>query len=175
MKQIAIIFLLAILASCKPTQKIVEVEKWQHDTTTIHDTLVVHDVTTQHDSIYITNYLTELVHDTIQSDVAWKYYTYDTSGNVTSILDYASSSKGGTSTIRAAESVSTATSGQVVTHDETSAHSESEGHQESLKEKTQVKPQMYWWQKALMWWGAVSLIGALALVGRKLKKIIPCN
>ena len=89
--------LLLAFCSCKPTQKIVEIEKWQHDTTTVVDTVHTKDIVIQHDSIYVTEYVTQFVKDSTRQDVAWKHYTYDDKGNVTSMTDYTSSTQHGAS------------------------------------------------------------------------------
>lgn len=155
--------LLLAMCSCRPTQKIVEVEKWQHDTTTVVDTVHIKDVVVQHDSIYITEYVTQLVKDSTQTNVAWKHYTYDEKGNVTSLTDYTSSTQHGTSSHTATESASTSVSEQSATHEEKGSHSESTGHSEVVQSKEQVKKGLTGWQRFVMGVGYAFLV--LLVVG----------
>lgn len=163
---VAFIFCLLItLCSCKPQQKIVEVERLVHDTTTIVDTVHVLDTKYVHDSIYIKEYVTQLVKDSTQTNVAFKYYTYDSVGNIASLLDYTSSAQHGKSSHTASQSASTAVNNQSVTHEEKSAHSESSGHLDASKEKNETKPQLSSWQRFIQGMGYTFLaLLALALM-----------
>ena len=178
-------FFLALLAcalisvcSCKPTEKVVEVEKWQHDTTTLVDTVHVKDVVTLHDSIYITNTITEHVKDSTLTNVAWKYYTYDTLGNVSSLLDYASTTQHGVTAHTATQSAQTSVNDQAAVHEETSSHSEIQGHTDSLQSKEQEKRGLSKWQKFIQGMGYTFLVvlvlgaafGGMRLYG-KIKKL----
>lgn len=163
---VAFIFCLLItLCSCKPTQKIVEVERLVHDTTTVVDTVHIKDVVTVHDSIFVTETVTEYVKDSTQTNVAFKYYTYDSVGNIASLLDYTSSVQHGKSSHTASQSASTAINDQSVTHEEKSAHSESSGHLDASKEKNETKPQLSRWQRFIQGMGYTFLaLLALALM-----------
>lgn len=161
----ALLCLLLSLCSCKPTQKIVEVERLVHDTTTVVDTVHIKDVVTVHDSIFVTETVTEYVKDSTQTNVAFKYYTYDSVGNIASLLDYTSSVQHGKSSHTASQSASTAVNDQSVTHEEKSAHSESSGHSDVSKEKNETKPQLSRWQRFVQGMGYTFLaLLALALM-----------
>lgn len=170
----ALFCFLVAMCSCKPVQKIVEVEKWQHDTTTITDTIHVIDTQFVHDSIYITNTVTEYKTDSSLINVAWKYYTYDKDGNVSSLMDYTSSAQHGSTAHNSSQSASTSVSGQTAVHEETGAHSESVGHSEAVKGKEQVKVGLTRWQKFIQGMGYTFLallvigigLGGLRLYGR---------
>ena len=145
---------LAWLASgCKPTQKVVELESCQHDTTTIVDTVHVTDTKYVHDSIYIKEYVTQLVKDSTQTDVSWQHYIYDSNGNVSSMTNYNSSTNHGISSNTATESAQTSVSNNTSTHEETGSHSESSGHSEASKEKVYVKVGLNNWQRFVMGMG----------------------
>ena len=170
--------LLLAFCSCKPQQKIIEVEKWQHDTTTIVDTVHVIDTQILHDSIYIKEYVTQLVKDSTQTNVSWQHYTYDSNGNVSSMTNYNSSTQHGTTAHTATESASTSVSDQSSVHEETSSHSESSGHSEALQSKEQVKTGLTSWQRFIQGLGYTFLVlitlgacfGAMRIYG-KCKKL----
>ena len=166
MLALLICLVLAWLASsCKPMQKIVEVEKWQHDTTTIVDTVHVLDTKYVHDSIYIKEYVTQLVKDSTQTDVSWQHYTYDSNGNVSSMTNYNSSTHHGISINTATESAQTSVSNNTSTHEETGSHSESSGHSEASKEKERMKVGLNNWQRFVMGMGyAFIVVLALGLM-----------
>lgn len=149
---------LLLLIGCKPTQKIVEVEKWQHDTTNIVDTVHVLDTKYVHDSIYIKEYVTQLVKDSTQTDVSWQHYTYDSNGNVSSMTNYNSSMHHGISSNTATESAQTSVSDNHSTHEEIGSHSESSGHSEASKEKVYVKVGLNKWQQFVMVLGYAMLV-----------------
>lgn len=165
-----LLLLLAMFGSCKPQQKIVEVERWSHDTTTVIDTVHVKDVVVQHDSIDLTQYITETVHDT--TNVAWKYYTYDTAGNITSLLDYTSNTA--KKAQKSTESEQKTVSDKSITHDEKSGHTESKGTTEAIKSKEQVKIGLTKWQRFIQILGYLMLVtlvvgagfGGLRLYGK---------
>lgn len=160
-----LVCLLLSLCSCKPQQKIIEVEKLVHDTTTVVDTVHVKDIVVQHDSIYVTEYVTQYVKDSTQTNVAFKYYTFDSIGNISSLLDYTSSMQHGTTAHTATQSASTNVSEQSAVHEETGAHSESTGHTEALQSKEQVKTGLTGWQKFVMGMGYIFIVVlALALM-----------
>lgn len=159
---VAVVFCLMItLCSCKPQQKIVEVERLTHDTTTVIDTVHIKDVGVQHDSIYLTQYITETVHDT--TNVAWKYYTYDTAGNITSLLDYTSNTA--KKAQKSTESKQKTVSDKSITHDEKSGHTESKGTTEVIKSKEQVKIGLTKWQKFIQILGYLMLVALVVGVG----------
>lgn len=173
---LAMIFcLLVTLCGCKPQQKIVEVERLVHDTTMVVDTAYIKDIVTLHDSIYVTETVRETVRDTVNTEVAWRYWTYDPSGNVTSLLDYTSSARQGKTTQRDAQSESTSVGGQTSVHEEEGSHSESKGHTEASRENEQVKTGLTRWQKLVMTVGYISLVvlalavafGGMRLYGRR--------
>lgn len=167
--------LMVALCSCRPQQKLVEVQTWQHDTTTVVDTVHVRDIVTVHDSIYVTETVREMVRDTVNTEVAWRYWTYDPSGNVTSLLDFTSSAKRGKTTQRDAQSEATSVGGQMSVHEEKGSHSESKGHTEASRENEQVKTGLTAWQKLVMTVGYISLVvvalaiafGGMRLYGRR--------
>ena len=153
------------LCSCKPQQKIVEVERLVHDTTTMVDTLHVKDIATLHDSIYITETVTEYVKDSTQTNVAFKYYTFDSIGNISSLLDYTSNTQHGTMLHTATQSASTNVSEHAAFHEEKGSHSESTGHSEALQSKEQVKTGLTGWQKFVIGMGYIFIVVlALALM-----------
>ena len=153
--------LLLALCSCKPSQKIVEVEKWQHDTTTVIDTLRITDTRFVHDSVYVTEYVTEYVKDSTLTNVAWKYYTYDSVGNISSLLDYTSSTQHGSVAHTASQNASTSVSDQSSVHEEASGHSESQGHSSIDKSKEKTKVGLTKWQKFIMGMGYIFFIGVV--------------
>lgn len=155
---VCLVLLVLSFCSCKPTQKIVEVEKWLHDTTTIVDTVHVKDVVTLHDSIYITNTITEHVKDSTQTNVSWQHYTFDKDGNVSSMTNYNSSTQHGSASHTATESAQTSVSNNTSTHEETGSHSESSGHSEASKEKVYVKVGLNKWQQFVMVLGYAMLV-----------------
>lgn len=150
--------LLLAMCSCRPTQKIVEVEKWQHDTTTVVDTVSVKEYVTLHDSIYVTEYVTQFVKDSTHKEEAWKYYTYDTEGKVTSMLDYTSSTQQGTVAHTVAQNEETNVTNEVVAHEEKSGHNESTGHSDMLQSKEQKKTGLTGWQRFVIGMGYAFLI-----------------
>lgn len=150
--------LVCIIVGCKAKKEFIEVEKWQHDTTTIVDTVHVKDVVTLHDSIYITNTITEHVKDSTQTDVSWQHYTFDKDGNVSSMTNYNSSTHHGISSNTATESAQTSVSNNTSTHEETGSHSESSGHSEASKEKVYVKVGLNKWQQFVMVLGYAMLV-----------------
>lgn len=152
---------LLALCSCRPVEKIVEVEKWQHDTTTVVDTIHIKDLVVQHDSIIIKEYITQFVKDSTQTNVAWKHYTYDKEGNVTSLTDYTSSTQHGTTSHTATESASTSVNDQSSAHEETGSHSESTGHSDSIQTKEQEKRGLTRWEKIVMGLGYCFIISAI--------------
>lgn len=163
--------LLLAFCSCKPQQKIVEVEKWTHDTTTVVDTVHIKDLVIQHDSIYITEYVTQYVKDSTQTNVAWKHYTYDDKGNVTSLTDYTSSTQHGSTAHTASQSASTSVNEQSVIHEEKGSHSESSGHSEALQSKEQTKVGLTGWQKFIQVMGYMALVAVvlgLAFIGMRI-------
>lgn len=163
--------LLLAFCSCRPVEKIVEVEKWQHDTTTVTDTIHVKDIVIQRDSIFKTEYITQFVKDSTQTNVAWKHYTYDKEGNVTSLLDYTSNTHHGSTANTATQSASTSESEQSAIHEETGAHSESSGHSDALKTKEQKKEGLTRWEKILIALGYCFIIFSvfgLTLFGMRL-------
>ena len=157
--------LLLAFCSCKPTQKIVEVEKWQHDTTTVVDTVHVRDVVIQHDSIFTTEYVTQFVKDSTLTNVAWKHYTYDDKGNVTSLTDYTSSTQRGSVAHTDTQSASTGVSEQSAIHEEKSSHNESSGHSEAVQSKTQEKRGLSGWQRFIQALGYTFLVLLIAGIG----------
>ena len=158
----ALLCLLLSLCSCKPQQKIVEVERLTHDTVSVMDTVHVKDIVVVHDSVYITNTIQETIHDTVTNNVAWKYYTFDSIGNISSLLDYTSNTQHGTMLHTATQSASTNVSNMQAFHEEKGSHSESTGHSEALQSKEQVKTGLTGWQKFVIVMGYI-LIVVLAL------------
>lgn len=157
----AIFCILITMCGCKPTEKIIEVEKWQHDTTTVIDTLRITDTRFVHDSVYVTEYLTEYVKDSTLTNVAWKYYTYDSVGNISSLLDYTSSTQHGSVAHTASQNASTSVSNQSSIHEEASGHSESQGHSSIDKSKEKTKVGLTKWQKFIMGMGYIFFIGVV--------------
>ena len=154
-----ICLVLAWLASgCKPTQKIVEVEKWQHDTTTVTDTVHVTDIKWLHDSVYIKEYIKQFVQDSTRKDEAWQYTTYGPLGNITSQLNYNSTTQHGSVAHNSTESEQTSVNDSQVTHEETGSHNESSGHSEGAKEKVYVKVGLNNWQRFIMGMGYAFII-----------------
>lgn len=161
-------FLLSIfLGSCKPVQKIVEVQKLQHDTITITDTVHITDIVTVHDSIYSTEYITKHEKDSSQIDVAWKHYTFDKEGNITSLVDYVSSSRNGSSAKTNKENTSVNITDQSSVHDEASKHSESQGHSNIEQSKEQSKVGLTTWQRIMICMGYIfsALLGIATAFG----------
>ena len=165
MMAVLVCCLLLAFCSCKPTQKIVEIEKWQHDTTTVVDTIHVKDIVERHDSIYITEYVTQFVKDSTLTNVAWKHYTYDDKGNVTSLTDYTSSTQHGTMAHTDTQSASTGVSEQSGIHEEKGSHSESSGHSEAMQSKTQEKRGLSGWQRFIQALGYTFLVLLIAGIG----------
>lgn len=169
--------LLLAFCSCRPQQKIIEVEKFSHDTTTVVDTVHVKDIVVVHDSIFTTQYITQFVKDSTQTNVAWKYYTYGNDGNVTSLLDYTSNTQHGSTSHTEAESESTSVNDQSSIHEEEGAHSESSGHSDNTQSKEQVKTGLTGWQKFVMGMGYIAIavlglgiaFGIMRLYGRNKK------
>lgn len=156
---VAFIFCLLItLCSCKPQQKIVEVERLTHDTVSVMDTVHVKDIVVVHDSVYITNTIQETVHDTVTNNVAWKYFTFDSIGNVTSLLDYTSNSTQGRMAQKSHESEQKAVSNKVAVRDEKASHKESKGSSSAYEAKEQVKTGLTRWQKFIQVLGYMMLI-----------------
>ena len=175
---LAMLFCLIIsLVGCKPSERIVEVEMWRHDTTTVVDTLRITDTKILHDSVYITEYAKQFVKDSTQANVACKYYTYDSTGNITSLTDYTSSTQHGSVAHTATEGKKTSVSGQESAHNETSGHGESKGHSSVDKGKEKVKTGLTKWQRFVMGMGYVFIVvlalgamfGGMRLYG-KIKK-----
>lgn len=163
--------LLLAFCSCRPQQKIIEVEKYSHDTTTVVDTVHVKDIVVVHDSIFTTEYVTRFVKDSTQTNVAWKYYTYGNDGNVTSLLDYTSNTQHGSTSHTEAESESTSVNDQSSIHEEEGSHSESSGHSDNTQSKEQVKTGLTRWEKFLMALGYCFIIFSafgLTLFGMRL-------
>lgn len=158
MKYFFIVLGLIFFVGCKPQQKIVEVERYVHDTTTIVDTVHVKDVVTQRDSIYITNTVTETVHDTVNQDVAWRYLTFDSIGNVASLLDYTSTTTHGRMAQKSTQSAQNTVSDKVATHEEKGGHMESKGTSDVSAKKEQVKVGLTNWQKFVMGMGYIFII-----------------
>ena len=152
------ICLLLAFCSCTPKERIVEVEKWQRDTTTIVDTVHIKDLVIQHDSIFIKEYITEYVKDSTLTNVAWKHYTYDDKGNVTSLTDYTSSTTHGSVSHSATENATTNISDQTTVHEETGAHNESTGHSDGLQSKTKEKQGLTKWQRFIQGLGYTFLV-----------------
>jgi uncharacterized protein YcfL len=161
------ICLLISLCACKPVQKIVETQKLQHDTITIIDTVHITDIVTVHDSVYSTEYITKHEKDSSQIDVAWKHYTFDKEGNVTSLTDYTSSSHHGSSAKTNKENTSVNIIDQASVHDETSGHSESQGHSNIEQSKEQFKVGLTTWQRIMICMGYIfsALLGIAAAFG----------
>lgn len=170
----ALFCILLSFCSCKPTEKLVEVEKWQHDTTTVVDTLRIKEYITLHDSIFIKENLSEEIHDSTQTNVAWQHYTYDKEGNVTSMTNYNSTTQHGSAAHNSTASEKTSVSDQTFTHEETSSHNESQGHSDALQSKAQEKRGLTKWQKFVMGMGYAFIVilgiglsfGALRLYGK---------
>lgn len=169
-----VLCLILALCSCRPTQKIVEVEKWMHDTTTVVDTVHVRDIVTLHDSVFVTEYVTQVVRDSLQKEEAYKFYTYDKEGNITSLMDYTSTTQHGKTSHTATESASTSVNEQSAVHEEKGSHSESTGHSEALQTKEQVKVGLTKWQRFMIGLGYTFLVivvlgamfGGMALYGK---------
>lgn len=142
--------LLITLCACRPTQKVIEVEKWAHDTTTVTDTVHVKEEVVIHDSIVKTEHITQWVQDSTRKDEAWKYYTYDKDGNVKSLLDYTSSTQHGRTSNVASQNATTSVGVQTVTNEETSGHTQAAGHSDALQSKEQVKTGLTRWQRFIM-------------------------
>ena len=67
--------LVCIIVGCKAKKEFIEVEKWQHDTTTIVDTLRITETLIVHDSIYMESQVEK--NDSSVTNVQWNYTTYD--------------------------------------------------------------------------------------------------
>ena len=172
---VAVMFCLMItLCSCKPQQKIVEVERLTHDTVSVKDTDHIKDIVVVHDSVYTTNTIQETVHDTVTNNVAWKYFTFDSIGNVTSLLDYTSNVTQGRTAQKSHESEQKAVSGKVAILDRKASHKESKGSSDLVTKKEQVKVSLTGWQKFVMGMGYIFIIaltlglmlGGMALYGK---------
>ena len=159
--------LVCILIGCKAKKEFVEVERWQHDTTTIVDTLRITETIIVHDSIRVESQSAK--NDSTTTHVHWNYVTYDSLGNVTSQMDYNSHTQHGSNT--ASQSASTSTSDSEYQKEENSSHSESSGHTGKEYIVKEVERDLYWWQKALMWIGAVSLASFLMFIVLKVRKL----
>lgn len=160
---VVVVLILIMFGSCKPSQKIVEVERWQHDTTTVVDTVHIKDVVVRHDSIYVTEYVTQFVKDSTETNVAWKHYTYDDKGNITSLTDYTSSTQHGSVAHTTTENTQSNVSDNLSIHDEKSSHGESSGHGEAIQSKTQEKRGLSGWQRFIQALGYTFLV--LLVVG----------
>ncbi len=173
MLALIVLCLMLAICSCKPQERLVEVEKWQHDTTTVTDTVHIKEYVTLHDSIYVT--MTEHVKDSANTDVAWKYYTYGENGEVMSMLDYTSSTRQGSQ--KSSQSASTSTSNAEYQKEENASRTQSEGHSGVSNEKVYVKVGLSKWQKFIQILGYVMLItlvlgaifGGMRLYGKKKK------
>ena len=154
----ALFCVLLSFCACKPTEKIVEIEKWRHDTTTVVDTVHVKDVVVQHDSVFVKEYVTQYKVDSTLMNVAYKYYTYNPDGGIASFLDYTSSTQHGSTAHTATESASTSVNDNTSIHEETSSHSESSGHSEALQSKEQTKRGLGKWQKFVMGMGYTFIV-----------------
>lgn len=157
---VALCLMLAI-CGCRPVEKTVEVVRWSHDTTTVVDTVHVRDVVIRHDSIFTTQYVTQFVKDSTTQNVAWKHYTYDKDGNVTSLLDYTSNTQHGSTANTAAQSEQTGVSDQSTIHEEKGSHSESGGHTDVTQGKTQEKRGLTRWEKVIMALGYCFIVFAV--------------
>ena len=170
MRKILAVLLLAMLISiligCKAKKEFVEVEKWQHDTTTIVDTLRITETLIVHDSIKVESQSAKK--DSTTTIVHWNYVTYDSLGNVTSQLDYNSHTQHGSNT--ASQSAQTSTSNSEYQKEENASHSESSGHTGKEYVVKEVERDLYWWQKALMWTGGISLVVFGIMIALKIRK-----
>ena len=154
----ALFCILITMCGCRTQKEYIEVEKWQHDTTTVTDTLRLTEQVIVHDSIYKTEYVTQFLKDSTHKDEQWQYTTYDPSGNITSQLNYSSSTHHGSSSNTAAQSESTSTSNTQYQKEETSSHNESSGHSDASHVKKETKPQLNKWQRFIMGLGYAMLI-----------------
>lgn len=154
---VALCLMLAI-CGCRPVEKTVEVVRWSHDTTTVVDTVHVRDVVIQRDSIFSTQFVTQFVKDSTTQNVAWKHYTYDKDGNVTSLLDYTSSTQHGSTANTASQSEQTGVSDQSAVHEEKGSHSESSGHSDASQEKEQAKTGLTNWQRFIQILGYIMFV-----------------
>lgn len=154
------------LCSCKAQREFIEVEKWQHDTTTIVDTLRITETIIVHDSTKVDSQ--EARKDSTTTHVHWNYCTYDSLGNVTSSLDYNSHTQHGSQT--ASQSEQTSTSNSEHQKEENASHSESSGHTGKEYVIKEVPLPLSWWQKTLMGAGALALISLLLLIVYKFRK-----
>ena len=154
----AIFCLLLTLCSCRPTQKLVEVEKWRHDTVTVVDTMRIVEEVVKHDSVFNTEFVTLWKHDTVNTNVAYKYYTYNDDGSVKTFLDYVSSTQQGSKTEKKEDSATTSVSDVSASKVEASGHSESSGHTEKEKSKEQTKTGLTRWQKFVMGMGYTFIV-----------------
>lgn len=173
----AVFCLLLSLCSCRPTEKLVEVERWRCDTVSVVDTVHITEVVVQHDSIHDKEYITEYRVDSTLTNVSYKYYTYNPDGGIASLLDYTSSIQHGSSSHTATESEKTDVSGQEYARDEKGFHSESQGHSEKIQSKEQEKKGLTKWQKFVMGMGYTFIVflvlgamfGAMRLYGKHKK------
>lgn len=159
--------LVCIIVGCKAKKEFIEVEKWQHDTTTIVDTLRITETLIVHDSIYMESQVEK--NDSSVTNVQWNYTTYDSLGNVTSQLNYNSQTQHGSNT--ASQSAQTSTSNSEHHKEENASHSESSGHSEASKEKVYVKVGLNKWQQFVMVLGYAMLVllaGAAVFGGIKI-------
>ena len=162
----AIACLLITLAGCKAKKEFIEVEKWQHDTTTIVDTLRITEKIIVHDSTKVDSQ--EARKDSTTTHVHWNYCTYDSLGNVTSSLDYNSHTQHGSQT--ESQSEQTSTSNSEYQKEEIASHSESSGHTGKEYVIKEVPRPFSWWQKTLMGAGGLALISLLLLIVYKFRK-----
>ena len=158
---------ITLLSGCKAKKEIVEVDRWQHDTLTIVDTLRITETVIVHDSIYMESQVAKK--DSSITNVQWNYTTYDSLGNVTSQMNYNSQTQQGSNT--ASQSASTSTTNSEYQKEENASHSESSGHTGKEYIVKEVERDLYWWQKALMWTGGISIVlfGIFLVVKRVLR------
>lgn len=150
--------LVCILIGCKAKKEFVEVERWQHDTTTVVDTLRITEYITVKDSTSQQSQSQLVQKDSTITVVHWNYVTYDSVGHITSSLDYNSHTQHGNSSNTASQSASTSTTNSEYQKEENSSHSESSGHTGKEYIVKEVERDLYWWQKALMWIGGISIV-----------------
>lgn len=154
------------LCSCKAKKEFIEVEKWEHDTTTIVDTLRITEKIIIHDSTKVDSQ--EARKDSTTTHVHWNYYTYDSLGNVTSSLDYTSHKQHGSQT--ASQSAQTSTSNNEYQKKENVSHNESSDHTSKEDVIKEVPRPFSWWQKTLMIFGGSAMIAILLLITYKIRK-----
>ena len=159
--------LVCILIGCKAKKEFIEVEKWQRDTLTIVDTVKITEYINVKDSTSEQSQTQLVQKDSTITVVHWNYVTYDSIGNITSMLDFNSHTQHGNLSNTTSQSESTSTNNSEYQKQENASHSERGGHSEHSHETKETKPQLNWCQKLLMWWGAISMIGcALAIAWR---------